>query len=99
MSERTIAGGRQEARVGKAKAGHRVANPWPKAEGGCRKTVCIGMQQSQIICGVLTGYCCWKRPPFWRSHLNVFRASTYDMIVCYHSILCNNETSSGYCLL
>src|SRR5262245_93260 len=54
------------------------------------------MQQNQIICGVLTGYCCCIRLPLWIPHLNVFCASTHDVIVRHHAIWCNEETSSGY---
>src|SRR5262245_42226083 len=57
------------------------------------------MQQNQIIIGVLTGYCCCIRPPVWISHLNGFCASTHDVIVRYHALWCNEETSSGYCRL
>src|SRR5262249_11048088 len=95
MSQRTITAGGQEARVGKAKAGYRVANPWARAEGGRRKIVHIRMQQGQIIRRVLTGYRCWKRPPVWIPHLNVFCASTHDVIVRYHAIWRDEETSSG----
>src|SRR5215831_17436648 len=57
------------------------------------------MQQNQIIYGVLTRDRCRIRSPFWISHLNGFCASTHDVIVRDHAILCNEETSSGYCRL
>ena len=95
MSQRTVTVGGQEAREGKAIAGHLVANSRPRVEGGCRKIVHIGMQQNQIICGVLTGYCCCIRLPVWIPHLNFFCASTHDVIVRHHTIWCNEETSSG----
>src|SRR6266436_4341194 len=36
------------------------------------------------------------RPPVWVLLLNIFSASTHDMIVRYHALWCNKETSSGY---
>jgi len=45
------------------------------------------MQQNQIIYGVLTGYCCCKRPPFWISDLNGFCASTHHVTVRHYLIL------------
>src|SRR5262249_9747557 len=96
ISQRTVTAGGQDAGVGKAIGGHLVANAWLRLEGGCRKIVHIGLQQSQIIIGVLTRYCCSIRPPVWISHLNGFCASAHHVMVRHHAICCNEETSSGY---
>src|SRR5215813_1902348 len=91
--------GRQDAGKRKSISGNCFAKQRLKSERSNREVGHLGMQQNQIICGVLTGYCCCIRPPVWISHLNGFCASAHHMIVRYHAILCNEETSSRYCRL